>query len=308
MAFRNMRIWRYIEEVARVGSVRQAAERLNLTPSALLRRIQDVEHDLGSKIFERNVSGMRPTDAGEILIQWIRNQDADLRRVFSHIEELKGLQRGDVRIACSQAVGRSFLLQEIMTFRKAYPYVKYHVQVTDHSTALQSLVNYDSDLVLIFKPQVTAELQVLASTGQRLVAIMAADHPLAGEPVLRLRECMNYPIALPDRSFGGREIIEQRLVTSSVEMDIAMEANSFEMLSGFVMSSDAITFQIEIGALLWREDPRLAVRPISDTDTPYGPLVLGHLKGRGLPLSTAKFAEQVARSMEQMRTLPVIEE
>src|SRR5438034_8808420 len=106
MALRNMCIWQYIDTVARAGSVRQAAERMNVTPSALLRRIQDVEYDLGAKIFERHVSGMQLTAAGEILIRWIRNQNADLRRVYSQIEELAGLQRGEIRIACSQAVGR----------------------------------------------------------------------------------------------------------------------------------------------------------------------------------------------------------
>ena len=307
MAFRNMRIWRYIEEVARVGSVRQAAERLNVTPSALLRRIQDAEHDLGAPIFERSVTGVRPTQAGQILIQWIRNQDAELRRVFSHVEELKGLQRGDVRIACSQAVARSFLLQEIRTMREAYPFVKYHVSVMDHNSAMQALINYDIDLVLIFKPHLTAELRVVTSTGQRLVAIMAHDHPLAGSSSVRLRECMDYPIALPDRNFGGREIIEQRLVTSSMEMDVALEANSFDLLADFVLDSQAITFQIEIGSLLCQADPRWAVRPISDADTPYGPLVLGYLKGRNLPLATAKFSEQLARSLAALRTVPLVE-
>jgi DNA-binding transcriptional LysR family regulator len=308
MTFRNMRIWRYIEEVARAGSVRQAAERLNVTPSALLRRIQDTEHDLGTKIFERSVSGVRPTEAGELLIQWIRNQDADLRRVLSHVEELKGLQRGEIRIACSQAVARSFVVPEIRAFRQQHNYVKYKVSVMDHNSAMAALLNYDTDLVLIFRPQVSAELRVLASAGQRLVAIMAHDHPLAGQSDLRLRECMEYPIALPDRSFGGREIIEQKLATSSVDMDIVMETNSFDVLSDFVIDSQAITFQIEIGALLCKADPRLAVQPISDMDTPYGPLVLGHLKGRNLPLAAVKFSEQLARSMDHLRTLPLIDQ
>lgn len=307
MALRNMRIWRYIDEVARAGSVRQAAERLSLTPSALLRRIQDVEYDLGAKIFERHVSGMQLTAAGEILIRWIRNQNADLRRVYSQIEELAGLQRGEIRIACSQAVGRGFLLQEILGFREQHPQVKFHVNVTDHSTALRALVTYDSDLALIFRPEVSAEMQVITSLGQRMVAVMAANHPLAAKETLRLRECADYPVALPDTSFGGREIIENRLATSSAKFDIALEANSFEMLGGFVMTTDVITFQIEIGAMGWRADPRYAVRPISDADTPYGPLVLGHLKGRTLPVAASRFAERLTRSMDSLRALPSAE-
>lgn len=305
MALRSMRIWRYIDEVARVGSVRQAAERLNVTPSALLRRIQDVEYDLGAEIFERHVSGTQLTAAGEVLLRWVRSQNAELRRVYSQIEELTGLQRGEIRIGCSQAVARSFLLQEILIFRQQYPKIKFHVEVTDHGTALRTLGNYESDMILIFRPPVSADVQMITSVGQRLVAVMAADHPLAAKQDLRLRDCALYDVALPDRTFGGREIIEERLATSSTKLNIVFEANSFEMLSGFVMSTDVITFQIEIGSLSWQADPCFAVRPINDADTPYGPLVLAHLKGRTLPLAASKFAEQVSRSMDALRALPM---
>ena len=61
---RHMRIWRYIDETARCGSLRRAAERLNITPSALQRRIQDVEEDLGTLLFERRPSGVALTAAG----------------------------------------------------------------------------------------------------------------------------------------------------------------------------------------------------------------------------------------------------
>jgi hypothetical protein len=50
----------------------------------------------------------------------------------------------------------------------------------------------------------------------------------------------------------------------------------------------------------------LAVRPVSDADRTFGPLVLGQLRGRGLPLATAKFAEQLARRLDEMRTLPIL--
>src|SRR4051812_28908018 len=132
MALRNMRVWSYIDEVARAGSVRQASQRLNVTPSAVLRRIQDVEYDLGAAIFERDNSGMRLTSAGEVLIRWIRSQSADLQRVHSYIQELSGLQRGEIRIACSQALTRGWLLKEILEFRKAHQNVDFHVKVGNH--------------------------------------------------------------------------------------------------------------------------------------------------------------------------------
>jgi DNA-binding transcriptional LysR family regulator len=304
MGLRNQRIWQYIDEVARVGSVRQAAERLNVTPSALLRRIQDVEHDLDTTIFERHTSGVRLTAAGELLIGWIRSQNAELRRVYSQIEELEGLQRGEIRIACSQAVSRSFVLRHVAQFRARHPSVKFKVTVTDHATALRALINYEIDLVLIFRPLRSVELQPIMSVGQGLDAIMSADHPLASKSVLRLRECAEYSVAMPDMSFGGREIVESRLMASSTKFNVAVESNSFDFLAELVATSDLITFQIDIGADTWRRDPRFAVHRISDVDRTYGPLVLGQLKGRPLPIVAAKFAEQMALDLSTFQSPP----
>lgn len=306
MALRNMRIWRYIDEVARVGSVRQAAERLHVTPSAVLRRIQDVEQDLGASLFERTAAGVQLTAVGEIFVKWIRGQDADLRRVYSQIEELSGLRRGEVRVACSQAVADSFLLDEIVDFRSRHPLVSFSVTVLDHGGAIKALTKYETDIVLVFGPPRSAELQPIMSLGQRLVAVMSSAHPLAGKPSLRLRDCALHNVALPDRNFGGRQIIEDLLASSSVKLNVVFETNSFDMLCNFVRQTDAITFQIEIGVLRWAKDPRIAIRPIDDADLAHGPLVLGQLKGRALPIAGAKFAEQLARRLDELRTLPTV--
>src|SRR5258708_6843898 len=49
----HLRFLRYVDEVARPGSIRQAAERLHVAPSAVNRRILDLEDELGTPIFER---------------------------------------------------------------------------------------------------------------------------------------------------------------------------------------------------------------------------------------------------------------
>jgi hypothetical protein len=135
---------------------------------------------------------------------------------------------------------------------------------------------------------------------------MASDHPLASRQDVRIRDCAQYDVALPDRSFSGREIIEDVLATGSAKLNVVFEANSFDILCEFVKGTQAITFQIEIGALGWRDDPGLAIRSISDLDAAHGPLVLGQLKGRVLPLAAATFAEQVARRMDEIRGAPTL--
>lgn len=297
---RHMRVWRYLDTVARTGSLRAAAERPHVTASALQRRIDDMEADLGAALFERSATGMRLTVAGELFLGWVRSRDAALEQVRSRIEDLAGLRRGHVRIAASQALALSFLPTEIGAFRALYPGVSFQVSIRDHAGALRELAEFETDLALIFHPPPNADWQPLLQLGQRLVAIMAPDHPLAAKPRVRLRDCAGFPVALPDRSLGARQILEERMAGHSARFDVALESNSFELLRQFVRDGQAITFQIEIGAPA-PADPDFAVRPVDDADLAHGPLVLGQLRGRALPVAAAKFAERLAARLDARR-------
>jgi DNA-binding transcriptional LysR family regulator len=266
-----------------------------------------VESDLGAALFERTSSGVQLTAAGEIFIGWIKNQNADLRRVYSQIEALSGLRRGEIRIAASQAVVRGFLKEEMSAFRALHPLVTISVQVCDHMTAMRLLLAYEADLILAFRPPHAAELQPLMSIGQGLVAVMDKNHPLATKPKLRLRDCLVYDLALPDASYSGRELIDLALARSSMQPHPVIESNSFELLADMVKGTEIICFQIDIGAQHWRQDPALAVRSIDEVDGAHGPLVLGQLKGRTLPLPAARFGEQLARQLDALRS-PVVDQ
>jgi DNA-binding transcriptional LysR family regulator len=299
-----MRIWRYVDQVARAGSLRQAAERLNVTASALQRRIQDVEADLGTALFERLPTGMRLTAAGETFIRWVRSQASDLERVQSQIEDLSGLRRGTVRIACSQALAAFWLPREIARFNAIHPSVHFAVTVSDHKRAVALLRDYEADLALVFQPERYADVQSLIAIGQRLMAIMAADHPLAVRESLRLRDCAPFPLALLDRGFAGRQIADRIMAGGSTRFDIRVEANSFEFLRGYVAQTRAITLQTELGALPDMLGDGLVARPIDDADQRRGSLVLGQLRGRNLPIAAAKFADQLTQRLDGLRTAP----
>lgn len=298
-----MRVWRYLDEVARSGSVRQAAERLHVTPSAVLRRIQDVEADIGEPLFERTGSGMMLTIAGELFIDWIRRQNADLETVQSQIAEISGVRRGNIRIACSQAVCSSFLSRQIAEFQKNHIDVVFSVQTSSHERAMRLLTQYEVDLALIFGPPVHPDLHAVISVGQRVVAVMRAGHPIEKVKVLRLRQCLDYPLALLDKSFAGRLLIDRAILATSRAGNIVVEGNSFEMLADYVRNSDAITFQVDIGTSNHSIDESFAVRPLSDDDEVYAPLVLLHLKGRALPLAAKRFADKLSARLHQHRMI-----
>jgi len=297
---RHLRFLGYFDEVARTGSIRKAAAQLNVTASAVNRRIMDLEEELGTPLFERKPRGVRLTAAGELFVRYIREQNSDVELMKSQIEELKGLRRGTVSIACSQALALDFLPRQIAAFRARFPLVHFDVHVADHDFAMAALAAYEVDLVLVFRPSFMASFQPLMTLEQRLVAMMAPDHPLAAEPSVRLRDCARYPVALAERSIGGRQMLENVMARSNLRFNIVAESNSFEFLRNLVLHDKVISFQIEIGTLD-SERSALTVRHIDDRDLPRANLVLGQLRERNLSVPAAKFADQLVHTLSEMR-------
>lgn len=288
----HLRFLKYVDEIARAGSIRQAAERLHVAPSAVNRRLQDIEEELGTPIFERLPRGMRLTAAGELFIRYVRSRNAQLEQVRSQIEELKGQRRGTVRLVVSQAVAPTYLPLAVASFRATHPQVAFDVRVGDHIQALSLLRAYEADLALVLNLASEPDIEHIAEVEQRLVAMMHRSHPLAQRVEgLRLRDCVDYPLALPRKETAGRQMLEHFLVKSSVKLSPLIESNSFEFLRKCLYHEQAISFQIGIGAV--DDGGELVSREIEDRGFPRGRLVLARLTGRQLPVVAHAFAAHV---------------
>jgi DNA-binding transcriptional LysR family regulator len=245
---------------------------------------------------------MRLTSAGELFLDLARRQLSDTERMLSQIEELKGMRRGVVRIAGSQALAHSFLPASLAQFRKQFPMLSFDVRILDHESAMQALAAYEVDLVLVFRPPFMPNFRPLMALEQRLVALLPAGHPLAKRRTVRLRDCATYPVALPLRTIGGRQLLEEVATRKGLKFQIVAESNSFEFLRSCVAGGAAISFQIEIGALVGNAgNARIVARPIDDRDVPRADLVLGQLRERTLPVAAAKFAEHLATRLRSLR-------
>ncbi|MEO0821763.1 MAG: LysR family transcriptional regulator [Pseudomonadota bacterium] len=293
---KHLQTFRLIEHVARAGSIRRAAEDMNITSSALNRRILSFEEEFGAQIFERLPRGVRLNPAGELLIQHIRTQSFDLERLRSQVADLSGVRRGHVTVACSQALQPYFLPAEIARYRAEHPGVTFSVKVRDREAAERDLGAFLTDLALVFEPVHLVDFEVLVSVPQPVFAVMARAHPLAAKAELRLRDCLDQPHVLPSQEYGVRHLLELATRGGSRRLAPIVESDSFEFMRHYALHEGAISFQIPIG-LDPRPDQALAVRPISARDVPPGHLLLGQMRGRALPVAAGRFADQLATAL-----------
>jgi DNA-binding transcriptional LysR family regulator len=296
---RYLQTYSLIQDIARAGSIRKAAEDLNITSSALNRQIQRLEEEFGTQIFELVPRGVRLNPAGELLLQHVRSQMTDLERVRSQVADLSGVRRGHVSIGCSQGLNPHFLPDQIARYRAQHPGVTFSVHVRDRAAAEHDLSTFKSDIALVFEPVYLADFEVIKAIPQPVCAVMGDQHPLATKPVVRLRDCLDVPHAIPTAEYGVRHLLELAVRGKSRRLNPVVEADSFELMRQYVLFEDAVCFQIPIG-LRPTPDNRLVVREIAPRDVPVGMLLLGQLKGRSLPVASAKFAHQLAAALEAL--------
>ena len=292
----NLRVYRYIDKISRTGSIRQAAEQLAITPSALNRRVIALEHELGVEIFERLGRGVRLSPAGELLVDAMRKHLAEAEALKSRIADLSGLRRGHVSIACSQAVLPHFLPDQIEKYQAQFPQVTFNVLNKDGEDAAESLLNYTTDVAIVFDPLRHSEFQSAFALPQQIHAIMSARHPLAKKQEVTLGDCLGYPLALPSMNYGVRRTIENLYGNLSIRITPDVEADSYVLLQHYVARSLAIGFELQIGMPLI-ESYGLTSRPLKYPKTAFGALYIYHLKGRALPVAAARFVQQIVEAL-----------
>src|SRR5882757_8720280 len=89
----------YFATVARLGSVRAAAEALRIAPSALSRQIRRIEDLAELPLFERLPRGVNLTPAGEIFFTYVQRWEKDFNGLNEDLYSLAGLRAGTLRLA-----------------------------------------------------------------------------------------------------------------------------------------------------------------------------------------------------------------
>lgn len=297
---RHLTHLRYIDVVAREKSIRKASEKLNITSTALNRRILALEEEVGTPLFERLPSGVRLNTAGELFIQHIRSQMTDLSRVLSQISDLSGVRRGHVIVSGGPEILSSFLPGQIAKYRQDFQAVQFDVLRQTPEQSLTALMNFETDMAFIFDSVLPSDLDIVASVSQPLFALVHKDHPLAEQQILKLQDCLAWPIISPLSEGGLKTMLEVGRLRTAANLQTVIKTDEPNFISDYIRNENAIGFAIPLS---FEENTQIVTGlksiAIDERDVPPGIVHLVQRKGRVLSVAAAKFIDQIVQALNK---------
>ena len=179
-----------------LGSVTRAADTCGIAVSAATKRIQDLEVELGVRLFDRAARGVTPTAAGELVARHARSLWDLSSRLGDDVRALAGGGLGSVRLNASlSAIAGHPLAEAIAKFTAHYPRIRIELQELPSLTILQNLVDGRSDIGIITIQRAVPEgLAARLWQYDRLLVVVPADHEVAGREAIRFSEVLDYPM------------------------------------------------------------------------------------------------------------------
>lgn len=291
-------VLRYLEEVVRRGSIRKAAEALHVASSAVNRQILKLEASLGAPLFERRAGGVRLTPAGEILTRHARETLYGFARACASIDDLKGLKTGHVKIVALDSLMVDFLPAALEEFHRLYPGVSFTVMAAGPSDVGEEVVSGEADIGLSFVLGNMDHLTVIARIPTAMHAIVASGHPLARRRVVRLVDCVRYPLALVHDTLPLTPLLEGEFVRAGAEPAALLRSNSMELLRQAVKSGMCVAFFTRLGFAHEIEKREVVAVPLAETRLSGIPLAVIVPARRRLSVAATAVADHLGRRLQ----------
>lgn len=283
---------RYFLEVVRTGSVKEAALKLNVAPSAVSRQVARLERELDTLLFDRHARGMVPNAAGELLAAHAKRVQQDIERVASEIEGLRGLRSGRVRVASTEGFAFDFLPTLISRFRAKHAGIRFHLEVCAPGDIPARIRDGEADVGITLSALPEPGLRVELRHPSPVLAVMASRHPLAAQRQLSLRQVVGYPLGLPTRDTSIRQLLDTSCSRQGLSYQQAMTSNHANALVSFAAAGGGgIAFYGALSIRTQLQSKALVAIPLKDREMNERHLEVQTLAGRSLPDAGKAFVQ-----------------
>ncbi|NIF40835.1 LysR family transcriptional regulator [Burkholderia sp. Tr-862] len=231
----------YFYEAVRCGTIRAAADWLDVAPSAVSRQIGLLEKELDATLVERHARGVTPTDAGRCVIEYFREQLAHRDDLISRLQELRGLKTGQVSLVLGEGFVSDLLAGPMQQFCRQFPGIRVNLDVGSTNDVIRKISNDEGEIGLVYNPPAEPKLVSRASKRQPMMAIVGPDFPRRSHKVLTVQQLATYPLAATHPSYGTRQMMAAVEYAERVRLAPIITTNSFAILKEFVKSGLGIS-------------------------------------------------------------------
>ncbi len=267
----------------RRGTIRAAADQLALEPSTISRNISALEQGLAMTLMERGRSGVRPTEAGLLLLAFLDRQDGAWELLRSDFDALASMKRGKVSVAVGEGFVGNFFDSALAKFSAKYPDITFALTVGSTEHVVQQITDDFAHLGLAYNVMKAPQLRVEMSSAQPLVAVVRRGGRFDTGTRPELATLARMPCAISPKTFGIGAMIAAAEARHGIRFRALVETGSIAALKAFVQNDMGYTilprFVVESELLA----ETVVAYPLSSAVFAGGVSALLRKEGRKLP-------------------------
>ena len=194
------------------GSLSAAARDLHMAQPNASRAIGRLERQLDVVLLERTTSGSRLTAEGTVLVHWARETLTGARQFLDVADGLRDDRNAELTVAASLSVAEHLIPRWLGAFRADHPETTVHLKVQNSAGVLELLGAGGCDVGFIETPSLPKGVYSAVVARDRLVVIVAPDHPWARRrQPLSVSELAGTPLLVREPGSGTRDTLDAAL-------------------------------------------------------------------------------------------------
>ncbi len=238
----TLRQLRALTAIGRTHRIASAAKDLNLTAPAVTLQLQQLETEVGFTLFDRMNEGLRPTEAGKIMLETAAQLWSLLSAGEDRLAALKGVAAGHVAVGVV-STAKYFSPRLIALFRQTHPGVEISLRVGNREEISARLRDFDIDVAVMGTPPRDLEVERTPIGEHPLVIVAPPDHRLAFQPHVAKMELADEVFLVREEGSGTRTSMEIYLDgVPRRASKLRVEMGSNETIKQAVMAGLGIAF------------------------------------------------------------------
>ncbi len=247
------------------GSIARAAAKENIAPSALSRRIADLEHAFDVKLLVRSPKGIELTHAGAIVRERGRQFDKDLQTLARDVLELDGQVGGVVRLSANMSSMIGFLPERLKAFSALRPSVRIALSERDTSDVVRACLDDETDVGICVKTDSSAGLECWPFALDPLIVVLPNEHPLSGENRLGFATAMDYPLIRVHPGGALDNLLGANAAKIDKQFRPAVVVSSFDIACRMIEVGLGIAVMPQSAATAYAGSRKFVRRPLAET-------------------------------------------